>query len=71
MKKIYKLDEIDCAACASKLERSIGKIKGVQDVSVNFMTQRLTLQAEDDIYDSVFEEVKKLVAKKEPDCKII
>lgn len=71
MKKIYKLDEIDCAACALKLERSIGKIKGVQDVSVNFMTQRLTLQAEDDIYDSVFEEVKKLVAKKEPDCKII
>lgn len=71
MKKTYRLDEIDCAACAAKLERSIGKISGVDYVSINFLTQKMILEAEDGIYDQVFEQVKKLIAKKEPDCKVL
>lgn len=71
MKKTYRLDEIDCAACAAKLERSIGKISGVDHVSINFLTQKMILEADDGIYDQVFEQVKKLIAKKEPDCKVL
>lgn len=71
MKKTYRLDEIDCAACAAKLEKSIGKISGVDYVSINFLTQKMVLEAADDVYDQVFDQVKKLIAKKEPGCKIL
>lgn len=71
MTKRYKLDEIDCANCARKLEDAIKKVDGVKNASVNFMTQKLTLEADDDVYDEVFERVLKLTAELEPDCEII
>ncbi len=71
MKKTYRLDEIDCAGCAAKLERSIGKLSGVKYISINFLTQKMILESEDDTYEQVFEQVKKLIAKKEPGCKIL
>ncbi len=71
MRKSYKLDEIDCANCARKLQDKIAALDGVQDVSVNFMTQKLTLQAEDDRFDDVLDRVVCLVGDIEPDCEII
>lgn len=41
MKKKFKLDEVDCANCAAKMEDAIRKIDGVKEVSVNFMTQKI------------------------------
>ena len=43
MKKIFKLENLDCANCAAKMERAIAKIEGVSAVSVNFMGQRLAI----------------------------
>ncbi len=71
MRKSYKLDEIDCANCALKLEDAIKKVDGVDDVRVNFMTQKLTLVAADDRFASVLDDVVALVAKVEPDCEVI
>ena len=71
MIKHFKLDEIDCANCARKLEDAIKKVDGVQDASVNFMMQKLTLTAADDEFDEVLERVVKLAAKLEPDCEIV
>lgn len=71
MVRHFKLDEIDCANCARKLEDAIKKVDGVQDASVNFMMQKLTLTAADEEFDEVFERVVKLTAKIEPDCEII
>lgn len=71
MRKSYKLDEIDCANCARKLQDKIAALDGVQDASVNFMTQKLTLQAEDDRFDDVLDRVISLVSDIEPDCEII
>ena len=45
MRKVFKLDEIDCAVCAGKLEDAIKKLDGVQDAKINFLTQKLTLEA--------------------------
>ena len=42
MKKIYKI-EIDCAHCAAKAEDAARKIEGVQDLAINFMTQKMTV----------------------------
>ena len=71
MKKAFKLDEIDCANCARKLQDELAKLEGVKSVSVNFMTQKLTLEAADDEFDDVFERVAEFTAEVEPDCEII
>ena len=71
MRKSFKLDEIDCANCALKLEDAIKKIDGVDDAKVNFMTQKLTLNAADDRFAQVLDDVVALVAKMEPDCEVI
>ena len=71
MRKSFKLDEIDCANCALKLEDAIKKGDGVDDAKVNFMTQKLTLTAPDDRFDDVLDRVVALAAKIEPDCEIV
>ena len=67
MTKIYKLEGLDCAVCAAKMEKGIKKIKGVEDASVSFMTQKLVITAPDDIFEAVYEEAVKVCRKVEPD----
>ena len=71
MKKTYELEDLECAACAAKMERKISKIKGVDSVEVNFLTQKMTVEADDGIFEEVIDEAVKLIAKVEPDCKVI
>ena len=71
MKQVYKLDEVDCANCALKMENAVKKLPGVQNASVNFMTQKLTLEAEDEQFDEVLQAAVKCIAKVEPDCRVI
>ena len=71
MRKSYKLEDLDCANCAAKMEEAISKIPGVTKVSVNFMAQKMILEAEDAVFDSVLKEAEKTIAKVEPDCRII
>lgn len=71
MRKSYKLDEIDCAVCAGKLQDALAKVPGVNAVSVNFLTQKLTLEAADDQFDDVLARVVALAADLEPDCEIL
>ena len=70
MRKTYRLEELDCANCAAKMENAIKKIDGVKDASVSFMTQKLTLEADDDRYEEVFKAVAAACKKVEPDCTI-
>lgn len=70
MKKTFKLIDLDCANCAAKMQTAIGKLDGVNSVSVNFMTQKLTLEADDDIFDEVLKKATDCIKKVEPDCKI-
>ena len=71
MRKSFKLDEIDCANCAQKLEDAIKKLDGVEDARVNFLTQKLTLTADDADFEDVLNRVINLTAKIEPDCEIV
>ena len=71
MKKIYKLEDLDCANCAAKMERAVQKIDGVNSASVSFMTQRMTIDADDNRFDEIMDEVVKVCRKVEPDCRII
>lgn len=71
MKKKFDLDEVDCANCAAKMEDAIKKIDGVTDARVNFLTQKMTIEAPDDIFESVVDKAVKVIAKVEPDCEVI
>lgn len=71
MKKKFKLENLDCANCAAKMEEAIKKIEGVHDANVSFMAQKMTVEAEDDRFDEIMTEVSTVCAKIEPDCKIL
>ncbi len=71
MKKKFKLEDLDCANCAAKMEEAIKKIAGVSDANVSFMAQKMTIEAEDDRFDQIMDEVAAVCAKVEPDCKIL
>ena len=71
MKKTFKLQDLDCANCAAKMEEGIKKINGVKDASVSFMTQKMTIEAEEEDFDRIMQEVVKVCAKVEPDCKVL
>ncbi len=68
MKKVIRLEDLDCANCAAKMERGIAKIKGVNSVTVDFMTQKIVLDCDDNVMDEVVAEMKKVCYKIEPDC---
>ena len=71
MKKVYKLEDLDCANCAAKMECAMQKIEGVNSASVNFMGQRMTIDANDENFDSIMKQVVKVCRKIEPDCTIV
>lgn len=71
MKKIYKLEELDCANCAAKMEEAISKIDGVESASISFMTQKLTINADESKFDSIIKQAAKTIKKIEPDCHIV
>ena len=71
MKKKFKLVDLDCANCAAKMEGANKKIDGVNDATVSFLTQKLTLDAEDARFEAVLDEVVRVCKKVEPDCQIV
>lgn len=68
MKKVYKLEDLDCANCAAKMERAIAKLEGVKSVTVSFLTQKMTIETESDDQTALMQQVVKLCKKVEPDC---
>ena len=70
MKKTYKI-EVDCANCANLMEEATKKTAGVKDCTVSFMTQKMTIEAEDERFDEVVKAAVKCIAKVEPDCRVI
>lgn len=71
MRKIFVLEDLECAHCAARMEEGIRKLQGVTHASVNFIAQRLTLEADDAIFDKVLKQAVKLCRRIEPDCKVI
>lgn len=67
MKKVIRLKDLDCANCAAKIENAISKLDGVNDVKVNFMGQKMTLDASDEIFEDVLLAAQKAALKIESD----
>ena len=68
MKKKFKLEDLDCANCAAKMEDAIKKIHGVNDANVSFMAQKMKVDADDERFDDILKEIVAVCKKVEPDC---
>ncbi|MDO4788828.1 MAG: heavy metal-associated domain-containing protein [Johnsonella sp.] len=68
MKRILKLEGLDCADCAAKLERAIEKLEGVQRAGINFITLKCSIEAEN--MDEVLPKVTELIKKEHPEIEI-
>lgn len=71
MKKVIKLQDLNCANCAAKIEDAIAGLDGVTSVRVNFMGQRMTLEAQDEKFDAILADAKKIAKRIEPDLVIL
>ncbi|WP_297211704.1 cation transporter [uncultured Flavonifractor sp.] len=71
MKKRFKLHNLDCANCAAKMEAAIQKLDGVNAASVSFLTQRLTLDADDARFEEILRQAAAICKKVEPDCTVV
>ena len=71
MKKKFKMENLDCANCAAKMEDQIRKIPGVNAVSMNFLTQRLTIDADDNRFDEILAEAQKCCDRVDKGCRIL
>ena len=70
MKRTFKLDELDCANCAAKMEEAVSRIPGVTKCSINFMAQKMTLEADEAVFGDVLERAVKAAKRVEPDFRI-
>ena len=71
MKKQFKVNNLSCAHCASRLENGISKIEGVKSATVNFMSQNLTLEADDENFDEVLNKAVTICKKLDPNWEIV
>ena len=71
MKFVYKIEDLDCAHCAAKMEKAISKIDGVQSASISFLAQKLTIEADESRIDEIMAKAKEICKKVEPDCNIV
>lgn len=69
MKKVVKIEGLDCAHCASELERSLSKIEKLNSVSINFMAMKMIFECNEEDYADVVGKIKEVTKKREPDCK--
>jgi len=70
MKKTFKMIDLECAHCAAKMEAGINKLEGVHSATVSFLSQKLTIDADDTRFDDIMQQVVKIIKKIEPDCKV-
>lgn len=68
---MYKLEDLDCANCAAKMERAVAKIEGVSSIHISFITQKMTIELDETKADEIIREVIKTCKRVEPDCTII
>ena len=71
MRKVFKMEDLECANCAAKMQDAIAKIDGVNSVNISFMAQKLTLDAEDERFDAILDAAQKAISKFEKDCVIL
>lgn len=71
MVKVLKIEDLDCAHCAAKIQDAISKLDGVKSASVNFLAEKITVDVEDANSEGIEQKIEKLAKKIEPDCTVV
>lgn len=71
MKKVYRMENLECASCAAKMENAVSKLEGVNSVSISFIAQRMTIDADEELLPKIMKKAQKLICRIEPDCEVI
>ena len=71
MTKTLKMEELDCANCARKMEDAIRKLDGVEEVHVNFLTQKMILTADDARFDEIARSAAKCCSRVDSNCRVL
>lgn len=72
MRKVFKLENLDCAVCAQKMEDGVKKLSGVENASVSFMSARMTVDFADGVdVGEMVGQISKVCKKVEPDCVVV
>lgn len=71
MKKTFKLEDLDCPNCAAKMENAIKKIDGVNSAAVNYIAQKMTIDADDARFDEIVKLAVKEIKNVDDDCEVI
>ena len=70
MKCDFRMKGLDCANCAAELERAINKVKGVKKATISFMSEKMTIELEEEDKDTIMKDVERVIRKEEPDVTI-
>ena len=70
MKRVYKLEGLDCAHCAAKIEEKVSKLEGITSANINFMTLKCTLEAESEMMNAVIDRAMEIIRIEEPDVEV-
>ncbi|EOA2606422.1 heavy metal translocating P-type ATPase [Enterococcus hirae] len=68
--KSYRLEGLDCANCAMKIEKRINEINGVKQANVNFAVGKLTIDADQDKIGEIETETRKVIKELEPEVEV-
>ncbi|MBR2412946.1 MAG: heavy-metal-associated domain-containing protein [Clostridia bacterium] len=71
MRKTIRMEDLDCANCAAKMEEAIRKIEGVSYVSISFIAQKMIIEADDNRFDDIMKQVVKAVKKVDRNCEVL
>ena len=67
MKKAFKLEGLDCANCAAKIEHAVKKLSGVSAATVNFVTTKMVIEGDEGRFDEIVKSAHDVIRKLEPD----
>ena len=70
MKCDFRIKGLDCANCEAELERAINKVKGVDKATISFMSEKMTIELDEDKKESIMKDVEKVIKREEPDVTI-
>ena len=71
MKRIYNMENLDCANCAAKMEAKIKKIPGVTAANVSFFAQKLVLEGEESRWDEILDAASRAISSVDSDCRLL
>jgi copper chaperone CopZ len=71
MVKIFKIEDLECAHCAAKMQEAIQKLDGVHSATVSFLAEKITVDIDEDKANGIGELINKICKKIEPDCNVI